>query len=640
MCPVPYSPQSPFLERGRNSAPVNAAAYGDDESTVCSDDSSVVSSVYSDRYWISQEHCPLHQVEKNEAGKQVYEAWNITYLPGQREVLGGFKALGVGVHEYQQTEARVSTVAQASEQSVLAHMFYDAVKQYQDKHRRGWAGRILRGKQKTYEEHLDTICGSLPNEVQHAITDLLLDRGRATSTSYRTRTWTLVTLRVQSLLRFSGADHADVPQPRRRLWKKKAAIGNQALRISLVIRGGETGVSKTADGLEGCHKDSNPWGRADEAETSEMARERHRQRGLRVEASRPKRTESPPSYRSTSVSPHRERRSFASPPSYTSRPDRSRGRSLSSEQVRHRVQRRDRSEDSMSDSWPSPFGRDPYGAPTPPETYTPPPAISAYSRPSVIPPPLPTQFPLGPPMIPRYLPPPLPPPPMSMLPCKACQTLTPCMHFPNSHRYQCHRQLINTVNNIPTHPPCVFCFGGMSPSFPPPPPPPPMPSYYPGPMPMGPPPPPPPGMWPPLRPIVPPSELGEMCGTSALMATPPPRQRQDLMMRTSEFPRSDCRTEIARDAMSDFDFDSFLKDDFDPPSLPPLPSSSSSSSSLSSRSSSPVRRPYRPARVQDADEISVTSTEVSDEDARSARDGDDGQVPQLEEGKAVLKPEV
>ncbi|KAK0667042.1 hypothetical protein QBC41DRAFT_324737 [Cercophora samala] len=630
MCPV-YPPRSPILGRGRSSVPANAVAYDDDDSTVCSDESSVVSAEYFSPGWTRGENSPLHRVGATELGKDIYEAWNIIYFPSQREALGGHKVLGVDVQEYQHTEARMSTVPQASEQSTLADMYFGAVKQYQDKHRRGWAGRILRGKGKTYEEHLETLCHTLPSEVQHAITALLFDRGRATSTRYRTRTWTVASLRMQSAMRFSTTDHQDVQQPRRRFWTKKAATGNQALKISLVIRGGESGVSKTAEGITRVHQDHNPWWVADNAEAHEMARERRRQE----EASRPKRAESPPSYRSTrstSVSPHREHRGFVSPPSYTSRPDRSRGRSLSSEQVRHRVQRRDRSEDSMSDTWPSPFDRDPYGAPTPPETYTPPPGISAYSRPFVIPPPVPRQFPLGPPMIPRYLPPLPPPPPMAMLPCRACQTLAPCIHFSGSRQFQCYRQLINSVNNIPTHPPCALCFGGMNPP-PPPPPPPSMPTYFPGSMPMGPPPPPPPGMLPNSRPLVPASELGEMCGTSLLMATPPLRHRQVQM------------NNMARDVMADFDFDSFLNDDFNHPA-PSSPSSSSSSSSSSSRSSSPVRprrmvrRPYRPACVQDADEISVTATEVSDDDAHSIRNVDEVQAPQLDEGKEVSNAEV
>ncbi|KAK4198865.1 hypothetical protein QBC40DRAFT_229015 [Triangularia verruculosa] len=621
MYPVPYRPRSPLPGRR------NIVSYDDDDSTICSDDSSIISTEYRSPTWRRQEYGPIFYLKEGEESNKVYEAWNILFFPCRKEAIGGFKALGLDVQEYQELEARVSTIPQPSEQSTLADEHFNAVKQYQGRHRRGWAGRIFRGKGTTYEEHLDSICSALPMEVQRAITALLLDRGRATSTPYRTRTWTLASLREQSFLRFATTDHPKAQKSHRRLWKKKKTTESQALKISLIIQGGETGVSKTSEGIPRFHQNENPWLLADNAEANEMTRERRRQQ---VVASHSKRDESPPSYRSTrstSVSPHRERRSLASPPSYTSRPDRSRGRSLSSEQVRHRVRRRDHSEDSMSHAWPSPFDHDPYGAPTPPETFTPPPGVSAYSRPSVIPPPLPTQFPPGPPMVPRYLPP--PPPPPAMLPCKACQTVVPCSHF--SRLFKCHRLLLNSINNIPTHPPCVLCFGGMAPP-PPPPPPPPMPSYYLGPMPMGPPPPPPPpqfgGVWPAPRPIVPPSELGERCGTSLLMGTPPSQHRQSPYICGYPVPTRSLGTS----RLSDFDFDAFLNDS-DPPS------SSSSSSSSSSRSSSPVqprrtvRRSYRPAQVQDADDISVTATEVSVEDARSVQNVNEAEAQRLEEGK-------
>ncbi|KAK3986723.1 hypothetical protein QBC44DRAFT_332637 [Cladorrhinum sp. PSN332] len=500
MCPIPMPPVRDYPLRPRPAPVVNVEMY-DDASTVCSE--SDAESNWSDEIRFArhcrQDRAAEFRVKKGEESRPIYEAWNFSFSPAHRDVSSSRKVLGFEVDQRCRTYyARVMRIPQPSEQSDLADIHLRSVKEFQDKHRRSWAGRILRGNGKTYEQHLDERCNNLPEQVQQSINALLEDRGKSTSTIYRTRTWSVVSLKEQRAFRFAQTDLTEVKPRKSRFWKKNKGP-KEPLVYSLVLLGKETKVCSSEEGTKMFDSWGNPWAPADDAE----ARKKSRERQLQREARRAKIFPSPPSYRSgreRSVSPpsYRSPRSrYSSPPRYRVRDDpprfrnRSRSRSVSPVALRERravripnrsvspipvrirnrspsplparirVQRRDRSPDSVTDTWVSPFNRDPFSAPTPPECYTPPPAVSAYSRPSFPPPMMPPVQPFQ-----RF------PPPASMMPhpgplpapavCRACQTVPNCGHF--MRIVPCPRPLQATINGIPTHPPCYFCFGHQGPA--------------------------------------------------------------------------------------------------------------------------------------------------------------------------------
>lgn len=548
---------------------------------------------------------PNSRVKRGEDSRQVYEAWNIYYCPDRREYYSGTKVLGFELDHYDTFESYASVVPQPSEQSDLADTHLRAVKDFQDKHRRGWAGRLFRGKGKTYEQNLDERCGKLPERVKQAINTLLLDKERATSTRYRTRTWTVVSMREQLFYRFANADFPEVKPQKNRFWKKNKTA-NRPMMYSVVIQGRETKVCSSEEGITTFQFWDNPWASVDNAEVRQRNRERRRQQ----ESLREKRRfPSPPSYRSDrerSISPpsYRSPRSrYASPPSYRERQARPyiRSRSLSPRPIRIRVQRRDRSVDSITEEWSSPFTRDPFSAvPTPPESYTPPPAVSAYSRPSFPPPPMPHAQPFHHPF-PAPLPPVMPPSsPFSAPGCKACQTVPACLH--HVRMLPCPRPLQATINGIATHPPCNACFGNQGSPIP-------------------------------LRPLHFPLSS---CGPPS--PPPPPRP---MYIPPPPMP-------LARPPFAPFTRPSFWAPG--PLGIPPLSvasSSSSSVSSASSRSSSRSSSPspsqslgWRKTQVEDYnDDLSDTATDISEGDGAAAEvslnngsvaDGENGdQAPEL-----------
>ncbi|KAK4225585.1 hypothetical protein QBC38DRAFT_457111 [Podospora fimiseda] len=511
MCPIPISNGPHRLGPPPASAPVANDVVYDDESTVCSE--SEAGSDWDDPCaflgWVRQEEADTFAVEKGEENKPAYEAYNFVLSPERKELVSGtVKMFGFKRYERHRTfPARVSRDPQPAEQSDLAEIHLRSIKEFQDKHRRSWVGRMLLGNAKTYEQHLDERCNKLPVQVQGAINALLEDRGKATSTNYRTRTWTVVSLKEQQGFRFAQTDLPEVNPRKNRFWKKNKGI-KQPVVYSVVVQARETKVCSNNKGVQSFNAWENPWATADIAEARRKTRDRCReidnQRAEEREARRAKRMPSPPSYRSErerSASPpsyRSPRTRYSSPPRYRVREVVTRARSRSVESLsvrirryrsqspppqRIRVQRRECSPDSVDDRWTSPFNRDPFSAPTPPECYTPPPAVSAYSRPLFPPPPMPQVQPFQ-----RFPPPPsvLPPPGPFPAPavCRACQTVPCCGHFPRI--MPCPRPLQPTYNGIATHPPCYHCFGFQGPvpgspplspsfgSFPPPPPPMPM----------------------------------------------------------------------------------------------------------------------------------------------------------------------
>ncbi|KAK4137743.1 hypothetical protein BT67DRAFT_120059 [Trichocladium antarcticum] len=472
MVPTPEMPP-----RGRSPAR-SSDELDDDDWTVYSGTESI-----SDRSIASvdsslnrHDTAPVFRLKKGEQDRAVYEAWNIQYVPDRRTTIGGFKALGVKVERFEDGGGRIQVGPRPSTQSELARMHLNAIEDFKAKHTRCLAARAIRGKAKTYEQDLEARSRELPHRVRAAAAKLLHDRGKAASTCYRTRTWTVVAMREQLRCRFSEADYPDVKRHKFRFWKNRHR--EEPLLYALVIRGAETAVCAEEDGVSNFAPFSNPWVHADSAETGRKSHARHlRQESLRRkrhglsppnQAAR-ERSVSPPSYRSSrsfseSPAPTIRNPRDQSPPPYWSRQAHSSVRSRSPS-VRVRVMPRfDDTLEAMS-------------VPTPPESFTPPPGVSAYSRPPMGPMSFPAiyhgPFHPQPPLTATGLPPPFryPARPMPGSPfgphpfdtadipaapatCVGCRSTLPHAHY--SRLLPSHRPPPQIGNPV-YHPTCTVC---------------------------------------------------------------------------------------------------------------------------------------------------------------------------------------
>lgn len=389
--------------------------------------------------------------------------------------------------------SRTELRRQPSVQSELADMHLNAIENFRAEHKRSWATRPFRGKGKTYEQYLDGKCRGMPAEVRKTVTDLLFDKGKATSNRYRTRTWTVVAMREQLQDRFVEPDFTEVKRHKVRFWKNPKP--QEHLLYTVLIRGAETKVVPDGqDCLTTFSPTSNPWLRCDNDDRRRRTREERERRAAR----RQKRRTLSPSFRAPSPSSSYRDRSLSrrartrsvSPPSYRSRQNRDdsppplvrysrsdspppyrssspRASPLPSRSPSVRIRVVPRYTPTHFDDAPFP--------PTPPESYTPPPDVSAYHRPGMFatppPPPFPAPYPTGPatgsPFQPR---PPMPvypmltsglpasratdpPTPPHCLNCRATGT-PPCVHHPRA--LPCRRP-VAWYAGVSYHPPCVAC---------------------------------------------------------------------------------------------------------------------------------------------------------------------------------------
>ncbi|AEO62963.1 uncharacterized protein THITE_2141167 [Thermothielavioides terrestris NRRL 8126] len=381
-------PTQDTSSRGRSPARGNNTVDDDDWSGY-SDSESIASfsTVSYDFPTMDRQECaPGFRLKENEQDRPVYEAWNIDYYPEEREVVESVKVLGVKVENYQHIASSTHVTPQPSTQSELAAMHLRGLEDFRAKHKRCWATRPFRRKGKTYEQDLEERCRRLPSEVQDAITQLLLDRGNASSTRYRTRTWTVVVVREQLRRRFAQPDFTEVKQHKFRFWKKRGT--EEPLRYTVVIRGVETKACVGEECINSFAPRSNPWMQADNAEIRRRLRE---ERDRRDSPAGKRRVFSPPYYRT------RDRARSLSPPAYRSRRGRYASPAPSSLDYRYEspppYRRCTRSESPLPSPSPSarirvmprydprPFDEAPF-PPTPPESYTPPPLVSGYYRPS------------------------------------------------------------------------------------------------------------------------------------------------------------------------------------------------------------------------------------------------------------------
>ncbi|EAQ86366.1 hypothetical protein CHGG_07619 [Chaetomium globosum CBS 148.51] len=485
-------------DRGRRPLRGNDSV-DDDDWTVYSDAESISScSTLSYHYFQTPDggdQPPLFRLKREEQDSVVYEAWNVYYYPARREAHYGRKAFGITSQSFDEIASRTELRRQPSVQSELADMHLHAIEEFRAEHKRCWAARAFRGKGKTYEQHLEEKCRAAPAEVRKTVTDLLFDKGKATSNRYRTRTWTVVAMREQLQDRFAETDFTEVKRHKVRFWKNPKP--QEHLLYTVVIRGAGTKVvPEGQDWLTTFSPTSNPWLYCDNDERRRRTRE---ERERRDAARQKRRTLSPsfrapspsyraqsPSYRARSVSRRTRTRSFSppsyrswrsrydspppsvrysrsdSPPPYRSSSPRASPLPSRSPSVRIRVVPR---------YTPTNFDDTPF-PPTPPESFTPPPGVSAYHRPGMFAPPPPPPFPApytpGPattspfqprppmpayPMITGGLPAPRitdPPTPTHCPNCRSTGT-APCAHYPRTQ--PCRRPVLWHAG-IAYHPPC------------------------------------------------------------------------------------------------------------------------------------------------------------------------------------------
>ncbi|KAJ4288226.1 hypothetical protein N0V88_007415 [Collariella sp. IMI 366227] len=221
-----------------------------------------------------QEYAPVFRLKKGEQDKPVYEAWNIHYFPGRQETVEGYKVLGINIESYDDIRPHVDMKPQPSVQSELAEKHLRAIEDYRAKHKRSWPVRAFAGKGKTYEQDLEERCDKLPKHIKAAITRLLLARERGTSTQYRTRAWTVVSMREQVRHRFTDTDFPEVKCHKLRRWKNTPPEMHRLFTV--VIRGAETKVVADGEIITTSAALSNPWTRFDNAEARQKTRERLR----------------------------------------------------------------------------------------------------------------------------------------------------------------------------------------------------------------------------------------------------------------------------------------------------------------------------------------------------------------------------
>ncbi|KAH6626510.1 hypothetical protein B0J18DRAFT_424990 [Chaetomium sp. MPI-SDFR-AT-0129] len=300
----------------------------DDDLTVYSDSDSVSDISTSSYHYFpmrdTQDHAPVFRLKRGEQNRPAYEAWSIYYYPKTREQIEGHKVLGIrAVSLVDEIPSRVELRRKPSTQSELSDAHLQAIEKFQATHKRSWATRPFLGAGKTYEHDLDERCRKAPGEVRTTLNDLLFDRGRSTSTRYRTRTWTVVSFREQLQDRFAQTDFTDVKRHKLRFWKNPKPRDH--LLYTVVIRGAETNVVPPGeDGFNSFSPTANPWVQSDNLESDRRERARREQRN----ALRQKRRSFRPPYRARSFSPvmhtrtrslaHRTRTRSFSPPSYRS----------------------------------------------------------------------------------------------------------------------------------------------------------------------------------------------------------------------------------------------------------------------------------------------------------------------------------
>ncbi|KAM7185546.1 hypothetical protein V8F33_012356, partial [Rhypophila sp. PSN 637] len=211
---------------------------------------------------------------KTDPRKPAFECWKLSLVPEKRDVLGGTRVLGVDIKEWDRYESKVDRSGVVKSQPELAEMYQAAIASHEAKRKRSWPARLVRGKPVSYEEDLERRCHSLPAEIQDKINDLLLYRGSASSTCYRQRTWTVVYMEERYVHRFTRTQGAKVTRHKIRFWKNPKS--QQSTEYHIIIRGAETGVAEGQVGYTTPNLAIDPWREFDGREFRSRQREQTR----------------------------------------------------------------------------------------------------------------------------------------------------------------------------------------------------------------------------------------------------------------------------------------------------------------------------------------------------------------------------
>lgn len=216
-----------------------------------------------------REQLPSYRVPRTQGASQpVYEAW-ILYLSHETDhEVTKLTSCGIDIlSTHDEERPFVDNRTETYDQQELNEMTLAVVNNYGAANKRGFAGRLLRGKLKTYEQDLDERLRKLPMTLQSNLNGLLRNREEATSNRFRRRDWTVAMMREQYRYRFANATPEQV--------KKKGLFkGKDSRRVEyfFVLKGVDGKVAADDKVLHQPREFDNPWKRVDEEER--ISRER------------------------------------------------------------------------------------------------------------------------------------------------------------------------------------------------------------------------------------------------------------------------------------------------------------------------------------------------------------------------------
>lgn len=249
---------------------------------------------------------PSRVPKEQGVSQPVYEAWTL-YLSDTHDRVKKTSFCGLRVTtRLSEDEPFVSCTNNSYGQEDLFTMHVDAIKRYQTTTKRSLPARLVRGRPKSYEAHVDERCQGLPRAVQAELDFLLADREAASSNRFHRRDWTVAVVQEEYHFKFASPRYEEVKKKPGRFWKKNADKGPR--QYFFVVCGREGRVATDDKGICRARRNGNPWKHVDEVER----RQKQRARDLRR-------------YGKYYVSDFDERRVRSSSPS----PSRSRARSVS-----------------------------------------------------------------------------------------------------------------------------------------------------------------------------------------------------------------------------------------------------------------------------------------------------------------------
>lgn len=205
-------------------------------------------------------HRPSRVDKEQGVSQPVYEAW--TFFTSECRDRDRYASC----YDLRNAEPFVGWNDISCEQGELSTMHVDAVQRYYAAVKRSLPSRLVRGRPKSYEAHVDECCQKLPRAVQSQLDDLLSDREVASSSRFRRRDWTVAVVQERCYFKFATPRYEEVKKTKsfKRFWKKDTDQGPK--RYVFVIRGDEGKVATDDRGLCQSFRNGNPWKHVDEAE--------------------------------------------------------------------------------------------------------------------------------------------------------------------------------------------------------------------------------------------------------------------------------------------------------------------------------------------------------------------------------------